>query len=89
MLINQILLEEADLVSLKSDANELDIDKSKNVPIDLSSLKSNVETLYFDKLATALADLSKLSNVVNKKLAKRDVYDECFKKLMFLDYRYQ
>ena len=31
-----------DLANLKSDADKLDIDKSKNVPSDSSSLKSKV-----------------------------------------------
>ena len=81
MLINQVLLKEADLVSLKSDANELDIDKWKDVPLDLSSLESKVEKLYFDKLAPALADLSELSKVASKKLVKKDVNDELFQKV--------
>ena len=38
------------LASLKSDADELDIDKLKNVPSGLDSLKSKVDPLDFDKL---------------------------------------
>ena len=38
------------LASLKSDADELDIDKLKNVPSGLDSFKSKVDTLDFGKL---------------------------------------
>ena len=38
------------LASLKSDADELDIDKLKNVTSGLDSLKSKVDILDFDKL---------------------------------------
>ena len=34
--------KKTDLVNLKSDADKLDIDKSKNIPSNLSNLKSKV-----------------------------------------------
>ena len=39
---NSSFAKKVDLASLKSDADKLDIDKLKNVPINLSNLKSKV-----------------------------------------------
>ena len=52
-----------DLTSLKSNVDELDIDKIKNVPTNLNNLKSKVDKLDIDKLVTVLVDLSKPSDV--------------------------
>ena len=41
--------EKVDLASLKSDVDELDIDKLKNVPTGLNSLKSKADKLDVDK----------------------------------------
>ena len=41
--------KKSDLVSLKLDVDELDVEKVKNVPSDLNSLKSKVEKLDVDK----------------------------------------
>ena len=43
--------------------------------IDLANLKSDVYKLDIVKLKTVPIDLSKLSNVVNKNVFKRDVYN--------------
>ena len=40
---NSSFAKKVDLASLKSDADKLDIDKLKNIPINLSNLKSKVE----------------------------------------------
>ena len=40
--------KKTDLANLKSNVNELDIDKSKNVPNNLSNFKSNVDKLDAD-----------------------------------------
>ena len=40
---NSSFAKKVDLASLKSDAEKLDIDKLKNIPINLSNLKSKVE----------------------------------------------
>ena len=48
-----------DLASLKSDVDELDINKLKNIPTNLRNLKSKVEKLDFDKLVLVLVDLNK------------------------------
>ena len=42
--------KKADLASLKSDDDNLDIDKLKNVPNSLSILKSKIDKLGVDKL---------------------------------------
>ena len=52
-----------DLTSLKSNVDELGIDKIKNVPTNLNNLKSKVDKLDIDKLVTVLVDLSKPSDV--------------------------
>ena len=53
-----------DLANLKSDVDQLDIDKLKNVPINLSKIKSKVSKLDVNKLKPIPVDLSKLSDVV-------------------------
>ena len=73
------------LANLKSNVDELDIDKLKNVPNGLSNLKSKVHKLDVDKLAPVPVDLSKLapapvdssklSDVVKKDVAKKDLYN--------------
>ena len=60
-----------DLTNLKSDVDELDIDKLKNVPSNLSNLKSKVDKIDIGKLETTPVDLSKLSNVVKMMSLKR------------------
>ena len=52
--------KKVDLVSLKSEVDKLDIDKSEKVLTDLNSLKSKVEKLDFNKLVPAPVDLIKL-----------------------------
>ena len=69
MSIHQILFKKADLASLKSDANELDIDKFENVPSRLNSLKSKADKLDVDELKPFPVDV-----------VKKTVYDESVKK---------
>ena len=80
VLIQQNLLKKIDLASLKSDVDELDIDKLKTVPSGLSNWKSNVDKLDVDKLVPAPVDLSKLSDVVNNDFVKNTVHDNLVKK---------
>ena len=40
-MIHHLLLKKADLASLKSDVDKLDIDKLKTIPDDLNNLKVN------------------------------------------------
>ena len=63
--------KKTDLPNLKSDVDQLDIDKLKNAPGNLSNLKSKVDKLDVDKLVPAPVDLRKLSDVV-----KNDVEDK-------------
>ena len=49
-----------DLTCLKSDFDELDIDKLKNVATSLNSLKSEVDKLDVDKFVPVSTDLNKL-----------------------------
>ena len=44
------LAKKVDLANLKSDVDELDIDKLKNVPTSFSNLKIKVNKLDVDKL---------------------------------------
>ena len=59
----------------KSDADELYIDKLKNIPTSLYSLKSKVDNLDVDKLVPVPTDLSKISDVVISEVVKKNVYD--------------
>ena len=56
--------KKVDLANLKSDLDQLDIDKLKNVPINLSKFKSKANKLDVNKLIPIPVDLSKLSDVV-------------------------
>ena len=56
--------KKTDLADLKSDVDNLHIDKLKNVPYNLSNLKSKADKLDVDKLVPCPVNLSKLSNVV-------------------------
>ena len=53
-----------DLASLRSNVNNLDTNKWKNLPSNLSNLKSKVDKLDAHKLMPVPVDLSKLNNVV-------------------------
>ena len=66
--------EETDLANLKSDVDELDIEKLENVPSNLSNLKSKVDELI-GKLETTPVDLNKLSNVVKNAVIKNNEYN--------------
>ena len=49
--------------------------------IDLASLKSEIDKLDIGKLETSPVDLKILSDVVDKEVFKKDVYDELVKKV--------
>ena len=57
---------------MKSDVDELDIDKLKSIPSNLSNSKSKEDKLDVDKLVTVPANLRKLSDV-----GKDDVVKKC------------
>ena len=69
-------VKKIDLANLKSDLDQLDIDKFKNVPTNLSNLKNKV-----DKLVLVPVDLSKLIVAVKNDVVKKDVYNAELKKV--------
>ena len=77
------MLKKADQASLKSNVEELDIDKLKNVPSGSSNLKIKLDKLGVDKLVPVPVDLSKVSDVV-KMLLKRLIVVNWLKTLMAL-----
>ena len=54
----------SNLASLKSEFDQLDIDKLKSLPNNLINLKNKVDKLDIAKLVPVTVDLSKLSNVL-------------------------
>ena len=73
--------KKTDLASLRSNVDELDFDKFKNVPNCLRNLKSKVDRLDVDKLVPVTVYLSKLSHVVKNDVVKKTGYDELVKKV--------
>ena len=66
--------KKVDFAGLKSEVDQLDINKLEKVPTGLNSLKSKVDKLDVDKLVPVPVVLSKLSDVVKNKV-KKDVYN--------------
>ena len=73
------LAKKVDLVSLKSDVDDLHVDDLKNVPIGLSSLKSKIDISNIGKLETTPVDVSQLTDVVKSDVVKKTEYDELVK----------
>ena len=73
--------KKTDVANLKSDVDELDIDKLKNVPTDLNNLKSKKDKLDVDKLIPVPVDLSKLSDVVKNDVVKKDKHNDKIKNI--------
>ena len=63
-----------DLASLKSEADQLDIDKLEKVPTGLSSFKSKADKVDIDKLVPIPTDVVK-NHVVNKDLYNAKIKD--------------
>ena len=59
------------MASFKSNVEQLDNDKLRNVPTNLSSLKSKVDKLDIDELVPVAVDLSKLSEEVKDDVVKK------------------
>ena len=59
------------LANLKTEVDELDIDKLKCLPNNLRNLKNKVDKLDIDKLTPVPEDLRKLSNAVNNEVVKK------------------
>ena len=73
--------KKTNLVSLKSNADKLDIDKLKHVPTNLNNLEGKVDNLDADKLVPVPVDLDKLSYVVKTDIVKKIGYNELVKKV--------
>ena len=56
-----------------------------NVATGLSNLKTKVDSLNVDKLKTVLIDLKKLSDVLNKEVLKKTVYNKLNKEINNLE----
>ena len=69
------LAKRVNLASLKSNVDQLDIDKLKNVPTNWKNLKSQVDKLDVDKLVPVPVDLSKPSDVAKNDAVKKDVHN--------------
>ena len=63
--------KKADLASLKTIVDELNVDELKSVPNGLSSLKSKVDKLDADKLKPVPVDLKKVNDAVEKEVVKK------------------
>ena len=80
-MVTSEFAKRTDFPNVDSDADELDIDKLKNVPSGLSSLKSKVDKLDIGKLETTPVDLRKLSDVVKNDVVEKTDYYEFVKKI--------
>ena len=65
------LAAKSDLVSLKGELDQKDIEKLKCVPTNLSNLKSKVDRLDIGILETTPVDLNKVNYVVKNNVAKK------------------
>ena len=64
---------------MKSNVDNIDIDKLKNIPTNLNNLKSKVDNLDFDKLVPVNVDLSKVCDVMKNDVDGKDVYNATIK----------
>ena len=60
------------LANLKTEVDNLDINKLKSLPNNLIILKTKGDKLDIDKLAPAPTDFSKLSDVVKNEVVKKN-----------------
>ena len=74
--------------SLKTEVDNLDIDKLKSLPNNLIYSKNKKDKLDIDKLVSVPVDLSKLSNAVKNVVIKKTEYKTKIKniknKILFL-----
>ena len=68
------------LATLKSNVDQLDADKLKNVPSNSNNLKSKVDQWDVDKLVPVPVDVSKLIDVVKSDAVKKVVCNAQIKK---------
>ena len=84
-LIHQILLKKSDLTSLKSDYDELNIDKLKNQQSGSDSFKSKADKIEIDSLKPVPNDLSKLIDSVKNAVVEKGMYCEQVKTADVID----
>ena len=77
------LAENSDLVSLKAEADKLDIDKLKSAPTNLSNLKSKVDKFDIIKLESTPVDLIKLRYVVKNEVLQNTEYNAKIKNIEY------
>ena len=65
------MLKNTDLAKLKSDLDQLDINKLNNITNNVSNLKSKIEKLNANELAPVLVDLNKLTDIVKNVVLKK------------------
>ena len=75
MLMHQIFLKKTDSAQLKSEVDNLNIDKLKKVPGNLSNIKNKIDKLGVDKFVIVPVKLNKLSDVVKNDVVKIDVHN--------------
>ena len=61
---------------MKSHADEIDIDKLKNIPYNSRNLKRKVEKIDVYKLVPVPVDLNRLSDVVKNDIITKHVYNK-------------
>ena len=61
---------------MKSHADEIDIDKLKNIPYNSRNLKRKVEKIDVYKLVLVPVDLNRLSDVVKNDFITKHVYNK-------------
>ena len=84
-LIHQILLKRSDLTSLKSDYDELNIDKLRNQQSGSDSFKSKADKIEIDSLKPVPNDLSKLIDSVKNAVVEKGMDGEQVKTADVID----
>ena len=79
------ITKKADLPSLKSFVDELDIDILKDVQSGLNSLKSKADQFDVDKLKLVPVSLKKLGDALENDTVKKTAYDQLVGKLNAID----
>ena len=69
------LAAKKDFITLKAEAEKLDILKLENAPTSLNNLKTKVDDLDVGKLKTVPVDLKKLNDVVDNEVVKNTEFN--------------
>ena len=65
----------SNLATLKTEVDNVDINKLKSLPNNLSNLKVKVDKVDIDKLALNTVDLSKLNSVAKNEVVQKTEYN--------------